>query len=58
MRYKDLVLKKLDEVENLHLGLQSLLASPTTTIQQIENQFDKVKNKVEEVKTLINSEQG
>ena len=58
MRYKDLVLKKLDEVENLHLGLQSLLTSPATTIQQVENQFDKIKNKVEEVKTLINSEQG
>ena len=57
MRYKELVTKKLDEVDNLHLGLRSLLSSPATTIQQVENQFEKIKNKVEEVKTLINSEQ-
>lgn len=56
MRYKDLVLRKLEETENLHLGLQSLLSHPSTTVQQIENQFEKIKNKVEEVKTLIASE--
>jgi len=58
MRYKEHVLKKLEEVENLNLGLRSLLGIPSTTMQQVENQFEKIKNKVEEVKTLINSEQG
>jgi hypothetical protein len=58
MRYKDSVLKKLEEVENLHLGLQSLLGNPATTLHQVENQFDKIKNKIEDVRTLINTEQG
>lgn len=58
MRYKDHVLRKLEEIENLNLGLRSLLASPSTTMQQVDNQFEKIKNKIEEVKTLVNSEQG
>ena len=58
MRYKDHVLRKLEEVENLNLGLRSLLATPSTTMQQVDNQFEKIKNKIEEVKTLVNSEQG
>ena len=58
MRYKDHVLRKLEEIENLNLGLRSLLATPSTTMQQVDNQFEKIKNKIEEVKTLVNSEQG
>lgn len=58
MRYKQLVLKKLEELDNIILGLQSLLGNPSTTIQQVENQIEKYKNKVDEAKTLINSEQG
>lgn len=58
MRYKDHVLRKLEEAENLNLGLRSLLATPSTTMQQVDNQFEKIKNKIEEIKTLVNSEQG
>jgi hypothetical protein len=58
MRYKELVLRKLDELDNIQLGLQSLLSTPSTTVQQVENQMQKHKNKVEEIRTLINSEQG
>jgi hypothetical protein len=58
MRYKELVLRKLEELGNIQLGLQSLLSSPSTTLQQVENQIEKHKNKVEEIRTLINSEQG
>ena len=58
MRYKELVLRKLDELDNIQLGLQSLLSTPSTTVQQVENQVEKHKNKVEEIRTLINSEQG
>lgn len=58
MRYKELVLRKLEELDNIQLGLQSLLARPNVTRQDIENQIEKHKNKVEEIKTLVNSEQG
>lgn len=58
MRYKELVLRKLDELDNIQLGLQSLLSNPSTTRQQVENQAEKHKAKVEEIRTLINSEQG
>ena len=58
MRYKDHVLRKLEEAENLNLGLRSLLATPSTTMQHVDNQFEKIKNKIEEIKTLVNSEQG
>jgi len=58
MRYKELVLRKLDELDNIQLGLQSLLSNPSTTLQQVENQIEKHKNKVGEIRTLINSEQG
>jgi hypothetical protein len=58
MRYKDLVLRKLDELDNIELGLQSLLSNPSTTVHQVQDQLEKHKNKVDEIRTLINSEQG
>jgi hypothetical protein len=58
MRYKDLVLRKLDELENIALGLQSILGNPSTTLNQVQDQLEKHKNKVDEIRTLINSEQG
>ena len=56
MRYKQLVSKKLDELNNIMLGLNSLL-SQNPTREQLQNQIEKHKSKVEEVQTLINSEQ-
>lgn len=56
MRYKVLVSKKLDELNNIILGLNSLL-SQNPTREQLQNQIEKHKNKVEEIQTLINSEQ-
>lgn len=56
MRYKQLVSKKLDELNNIMLGLNSLL-SQNPTREQIQNQIEKHKSKVEEIQTLINSEQ-
>ena len=56
MRYKQLVTRKLEELDGILLGLKSLL-SQNPTREQVENQFEKIKNKVEEVKTLVNSEQ-
>lgn len=56
MRYKVLVSKKLDELNNIILGLNSLL-SQNPTRQQVDNQIEKHKNKLEEIQTLINAEQ-
>lgn len=56
MRYKVLVSKKLDELNNIILVINSLL-SQNPTREQLENQIEKHKNKVEEIQTLINSEQ-
>ena len=56
MRYKALVSRKLDELNNIVLGLSSLL-SRNPTREQIENQIEKHKSKLEEIQTLINAEQ-
>jgi hypothetical protein len=56
MRYKALVSKKLDELSNIVLGLSSLL-SGNPTREQIENQIEKHKSKLEEIQTLVNAEQ-
>lgn len=55
MRYKTLVSRKLEELSNFHLGLKSLL-STNSSREQIENQFDRIKDKIEEIQTLINVE--
>ena len=56
MRYKQLVSKKLDELNNIMLGLNSLL-SQNPSREQLQNQIEKHKSKVEEIQTLVNSEQ-
>ncbi len=56
MRYKALVSRKLDELSNIVLGLSSLLSSNPTR-EQIENQIEKHKSKLEEIQTLVNAEQ-
>lgn len=55
MRYKSLVTRKLEELENIILGLRSALYNNPTR-EQIENQFEKSKSKIEEIQTLVNSE--
>lgn len=55
MRYKVLVSRKLDELDNIILGLKSLL-SGNPSREQVENQFERSKSKIEEIQTLINVE--
>jgi hypothetical protein len=55
MRYKSLVTRKLEELDNIILGLKSLLSSNASR-EQIENQFTKSKEKIEDIQTLINVE--
>ncbi len=56
MRYKTLVTRKLDELDNIVLGLKSLL-SHNPSREQVENQFEKTKSKIEEIQTLVNTEE-
>jgi len=55
MRYKTLVSRKLEELGNNLLGLKSILSSNTSK-EQVENQFEKIKDKIEEIQTLVNVE--
>ena len=55
MRYKTLVSRKLEELGNYHLGLKSML-STNSSREQVESQFERIKNKIEEIQTLINVE--
>jgi Lon protease-like protein len=56
MRYKQLVSRKLEELASIVNGLSSLL-SQNPTREQVQNQIEKHKDKLEEIQTLINSEQ-
>lgn len=56
MRYKSLVSRKLDELDNIILGIKALL-SHNPSREQMDNQFSKSKDKIEEIQTLINAEQ-
>lgn len=55
MRYKSLVTRKLEELENIILALRSTLYNNPSR-EQIENQFEKSKTKIEEIQTLVNAE--
>lgn len=54
MRYKDLVMTNLEQLQNAYTTLEYLLRSGDR--QQILDWFDKAKEKIEHVKTLVNRE--
>lgn len=56
MRYKALVLKKLEAVENSINGIYSLLSKPDTTREQFEQWYSSIKEKLNEIETLVNTE--
>ena len=57
MRYKSLVLKKLEALENSINGIKSLLSQPGLTMEQVDLWHERVREKVAEIQTLINVEQ-
>ena len=57
MRYKTLVLKKLEALQSSINGISSLLSQPNLTRQQFEDWHEKVKEKIADIETLINTEQ-
>ena len=57
MRYKDLVSKKLENLDNAISGITSLLSQPSLSREQFEVWYNLVKGKIEEIQTLVNTEQ-
>lgn len=57
MRYKQPVQDKLDQLENMLIGFESQFSNPNFTILLAKEIISKLKDKVEEVRTLINAEQ-
>jgi ABC-type lipoprotein release transport system permease subunit len=55
MRYKNLIETKLEQMENALNVLHSLL-SQNAPIYQIQQWFELQKEKLDEIKTLLNSE--
>ena len=57
MRYKQPVQDKLDQLENMLIGFESRLSDPKMNILLAKEMLSLLKDKVEEIRTLINSEQ-
>ena len=56
MRYKAIVLKKLEALQNSINGISSLLSQPNVSREQFENWHTMIKEKISEIETLINTE--
>jgi hypothetical protein len=57
MRYKQPVQDKLDQLENMLIGFESQFSNPKFTVFLAKEMLSMLKDKVEEIRTLINSEQ-
>ena len=57
MRYKQPVQNKLDQLENMLNGFGAQFSNPQFTILDAKDMLSKMKDKIEEVRTLINAEQ-
>ena len=56
MRYKQPVQDKLDQLENMLIGFQSQFSNPQFTTDIAKEMISAMKDKVEEIRTLINGE--
>lgn len=57
MRYKQAVDKKLDQLENMLIGFSSKFSDPGFNIVVAKDMISMMKDKIEEVRNLINNEQ-
>jgi hypothetical protein len=57
MRYKQPIERKLDQLDNMLIGFGAQFSDPNFTIVLAKDMLSELKNKVEEIRTLINSEQ-
>jgi len=56
MRYKQPVQDKLDQLENMLNGFQARFSDPNFNIMTAKEMVSTMKDKVEEIRTLINGE--
>ena len=56
MRYKQPVENKLDQLDNMLIGFESRLTDPKMNLLLAKDMLSKLKDKVEEIRTLINAE--
>jgi len=56
MRYKQPVENKLDQLDNMLIGFESRLSDPKMSILVAKEMLSLLKDKVEEIRTLINRE--
>jgi hypothetical protein len=56
MRYKQPVEQKLDQLDNMLIGFESQFSNPNFTIMIAKEMISKLKDKVEEIRTLVNAE--
>ena len=57
MRYKQAVDKKLDQLENMLIGFSSRFSDPNFNIIVAKDMISLMKDKIEELRNLINNEQ-
>lgn len=57
MRYKTPIENKLDQLENMLNGFQAQFSNPKFTSLLAKEMVSAMKDKVEEIRTLINAEQ-
>jgi len=57
MRYKQPIERKLDQLDNMLIGFGAQFSDPNFTIVLAKDMLSELKNKVEEIRTLINAEQ-
>ena len=57
MRYKQAVQRKLDQLENMLTGFGSRFSDPKFNTVEAKDMLSAMKNQVEDIRTLINSEQ-
>ncbi len=57
MKYKQPVERKLDQLDNMLIGFEAQFSNPKFTVLVAKEMLSKLKDKVEEIRTLINSEQ-
>ena len=57
MRYKQPIQHKLDQLENMLNGFGSRFSDPNFNIMEAKEMLSIMKDKVEEVRSLVNAEQ-
>lgn len=56
MRYKQPIQQKLDQLENMLIGFGAKFSDPNFNISTAKDMLSIMKDKVEEIRTLVNAE--